>query len=447
MVSSSSSRIPSSPRQRQDKDQRVVQTPYGRGLVVKTRTNDSIQEVELLDWKPARTTNKPPVLYSPQSFSSVAPLVGDDVVCLFGRGRVLSVDEASQKCLVQLTSWRLAQRSTVNCYLSIPTSVSVVRKKTLYEMNCFEKVEYAQEEKNTATRHFLNKDYNLALEHYDRAVTSVRYVQHDANSTNELRADLLVVMITCCNNAGTCCSLLKEYDEAIKFAKNALVLLDALYEKRGLKIHSILNKEGLTDAKLFGEWRVKSLLIKANGYIGKTDYDEAMRVLKDAHHVIESFVETDKLQDPAYHQAAYATLYKQSKEVKRLRAMCLQQKKLQKKKEKQRAQAMFAASPTDAASKTSKSVKISEPASITKEARNGSKNAVLDMSEKVTDEIPTIRTKRSVSFSDDTKPGKDCVAQDSDEELPWYDEHKEALILSGIVGLAVLATVLLRGRK
>jgi len=389
------------------------------------------------------TNNKPPVLYSPQSFSSVAPLVGDDVVCSFGRGRVLSVDNVSQKCLVQLTSWRLAQRSTVNCYLSIP-SVSVVRKKTLYEMNSFEKVEYAQEEKNNATRHFLNKDYNVALEHYDRAVTSVRYVQHDANSTNELRADLLVIMITCCNNAGTCCSILKEYDEAIKFAKNALVLLDALYEKRGLKIHSILNKEGLTDTKLFGEWRVKSLLIKANGYIGKTDYDEATRALKDAHHVIESFVDSDKLQDPAY-QAAYAALYKQSKEVKRLRATCLQQKKLQKKKEKQRAQAMFA-SPTNA-SKTSKSVKISEPASSITEARNGSKNAVLDMSEKVTDEIPTIRTKRSVSFSDDTKPGKDCVAQESDEELPWYDEHKEALILSGIVGLAVLATVLFRGRK
>ena len=109
---------------------------------------------------------------------------------------------------------------------------------------------------------------------------------------------------------------------------------------------------------------------------------------------------------------------------------------------------MFAASPTDAASKTSKSVKISEPASSSiKEARNGSKNAVLDMSEKVTDEIPTIRTKRSVSFSDDTKPGKDCVPQEDEDELPWYDEHKEALILSGIVGLAALATVLLRGRK
>ena len=443
-MASSAARIPP-PRQRQDKDQKVVTTPYGRGLVVRTRTHDSIQEVELLDWKAARTTNKAPMLYSAQSFSSVPPVVGDDVVCLFGRGRVVSIDQLS-KCVVELTSWRLAQRCTVKCYLSI-ASVSVVRKKTLYEMNSFEKVEYAQAQKQIATRHFQKKEYNLALEHYDKAVTSVRYVQHDASSTNELRADLLVVMITCCNNAGTCCSLLKEYDEAIKFANNALVLLDALYEKRGLKIHSILNKEGLTDTRLFGEWRVKSLLIKANGYIGKTEYDEALGALKDAHHVIETFTETDRLQDPAY-QASYANLYKQNKEVKRLRATCLQQKKLQKKKEKQRAQAMFA-SPT--ASKTNgKSVKISEPdASTKKSKKKDSTDAVLDMSEsdEPAEEIPKIRTKRSVSFSDDTKPGKDCIPEEDEDELPWYDEHKEAIILSGIVGLAALATVLIRGRK
>ena len=421
----------------------MVRTPYGRGLVLRTRSLDKIQEIELLDWQ--TPGKRAPILYSATTFPSVAPMVDDDVVSLYGRGRVVKVNPNNHTCTIELTNWRLAQRSTVKCHLR-QSDVCVVRKKTLYEMNAFEKVEYAQQMKQSATNCFIQKDYKSALEHYDRAITSVRFVQHDANSTNELRADLLTVMITCYNNAGTCCILLQEYEEAIKFANNAIVLIDALYEKRGLKIHTILNKEGLSNVKLFGEWRTKSLLIKARGLMERGDYNDALEVLKEAHHVIEKHMETDKLQDPIY-QSSYATLYKQSKDLKRLHATCVQKRKSQKQKEKQRAQAMFASASKKTNGKTNGAANVEKTKPVSE--TNKSVAPVLNTAntDESLDEIPTIQTKRSVSFSDDTKPGTDEFLMEEVEEEPWYEEHKEALILTGVVGLVALTAIFFHPRN
>lgn len=435
----------SSSYRRKDKHQKVVNTPYGRGLIIRTRPEDNVQEVELLDW-PFTLNKKPPILYAAtDSFKSVTPMVGDDVVCLYGRGRVIEINKEENTCVVELSSWRLAQRSSVKCYLSIDNNVWVVRKKTLYEMDAFEKVTYAQEMKQAATDHFQKKQTKEALQEYDKAVAAVRFVQHDSSSTNELRADLLLLMITCCNNAGTCCILLREWNDAIKFATNALVLLEALYEKRGMRVHTILNKEGISDMKLFGEFKTKSLLLQARGYLELGEYNKCLDALKQAHAVISTFVESGDLQDPAYQQS-YQNLHKQSVVLKRMRASCQERRKGELQKEKQRAQAMFGSPPLSATKK--KSVKISEStSSISSEGK-------IETKEPLKDEVPRpTKVKRRVSFSEDTKPGKGGAAEelleyDDMEEQPWYEEHKEALILSGIVGLAALTTtILLRSRK
>lgn len=430
---------------RQDKHQKVVTTPYGRGLVIRTRSEDGIYEIELLDWQTAAAAvgsknKRAPIIYTSIRYPSVTPMVGDDVLCLYGRGRVLSISNDDDKCVVELMSWRLAQRCTVKCFLRL-SDVSVVRKKTLYEMNAFEKVHYAQQVKQTATAHFAKKEYNNALADYDKAVHAVRFVQHDANSTNELRADLLVLMITCCNNAGTCCILLQEWQEAIKFGNNALVLLEALYEKRGMRVHSILNKDGISDAKLFGEWKCKSLLIKARGLLERADYDDSMEALKQAHVAIAMYMESDQLQDADF-QAEYQTLHKQSVLVKRMRATCFQKRKAVKQKEKQRAQAMFG-SPEQ----KKKSVKIASTAETTASENKKASAAEQPTALNMGDDRPPLIKKRSVSFSDDTKPGTDVMNEEEEKEEPWYEEHKEALILSGIVGLAALTTIFLRSRK
>ena len=228
--------------QPEDENQAIVETPYGgRGLVVRTRRETAIQEIRLLEWEMAGVAKLKPMLYTAQSYPSVAPLMGDDVLTTFGRGTVVEL-RPTQVVGVELTHWRLAKRSRVRCYLQ-RKDIRVLRKKTIAEMDGYERVAHAQQLKLQANACFSRKLYDQALLTYAEAVEAVRYVQNDSNSDNQVRADLVTVMITCCNNAGTCCVQLAKWDEAIKFSRNALVLLDALHNKRGLQIHTVLNRD------------------------------------------------------------------------------------------------------------------------------------------------------------------------------------------------------------
>ena len=202
--------------QPKDADQAIVQTPYGRGLILRTRHCDNIKEVQLLEWEsmaPFPTRHKQPIiLYTSVNYPSVHPHVGDDVVCSYGRGRVkdISILPANKpiqqprlKYTIELSSWRLLGRSYVTCHIITPPP-RVVRKHTLSEMDAHEKVELAQSQKLKATEYFSKKkDYALALNAYAGALDAVRNVQHDNSSTNEVRADLIVTMVTCSNNAAT----------------------------------------------------------------------------------------------------------------------------------------------------------------------------------------------------------------------------------------------------
>jgi len=227
-------------------DQKLVKTAFGRGLVVRLRPCGT-QEVRLLEvdesTKEERVASEQfggrdsDIMYTTDELDSVDPVVGDDVICSVGRGRVAkivsvkivkrgeenAVAEAGQagadgdkdddgeqtrqpneqpkqirellKYEVELTSWRLAGRSKVKCYM-YKSALQVVRKKMLSEMNAQERVEFAQRQKISAVKVFKDKQHQHALNLYAGAVDSVRFVQHDANSSNETRADLIEVMVT-----------------------------------------------------------------------------------------------------------------------------------------------------------------------------------------------------------------------------------------------------------
>lgn len=255
-----------------DKDQRIVNTPYGKGIVIRTRKNNAVQqksasmhEIELVgrmidsrEKVPSPTSKKPQMLYTPIKFPSVSPVVGSDVLTKWGRGKVKEIrDDDGKTHVVKLSSWRLANRSSVFCYVSA-RECEVVKPRRIYDMDVFEKVEHANELKQQATAKFKNKDYHGALELFAGAVDAVRYVQHGLNSTNELRADLIVVMITCSNNAALCSSKKEDWERAAKFGQNALVLIEALEEKGSeSKIKKVLNNDGIGDSQLFGSWKVK----------------------------------------------------------------------------------------------------------------------------------------------------------------------------------------------
>merc|ERR1712194_615303 len=97
-----------------------------------------------------------------------------------------------------------------------------------------EKVALAENQKLKATGYFTQKkDYDLALTTFASAVDAVRNVQHDHTSTNTVRADLVVVMVTCSNNAATCCIKMEKWDEASKFAKKCTHSIGCTVWKEG----------------------------------------------------------------------------------------------------------------------------------------------------------------------------------------------------------------------
>ena len=324
----------------EDADQAIVLTPYGRGVVIRTRESDGIREVRLLGWggdgggdgdlDPTATSEEEDdwswrsggdhrncgdahrgrrrssfsvrMMYTPLDHPSPTPTVGDDVVCQYGRGRVVRVSscvpscggrddegggsgeeeeeeeeeekannetmtttkEKKKKYTIALTSWRLdGGRSPATCHVVDPVP-RVVRTRSLSEMSAVERVELAARRKSAAHRHFARGgDYDAALRAYAGAVRAVRDVQHDRHSTNETRADLVSIMVTCSNNAATCSAKLGAWDDARRHAQNALILLDSLHERRGGKLHAALGRGGHVDARIFGEWRVKSHLVVA----------------------------------------------------------------------------------------------------------------------------------------------------------------------------------------
>lgn len=539
-----------------DKDQLVVQTPYGKGLVIKIRSviknesksNDKesssesslyvitpMKEIRLLDWENAMKAgsmsarrSKSTILYTPLEYPSVSVTKGDDVLTPYGRGRVIELikvtirkkslnlggkvkaivnaiehvnengkaadmnhvnghdERVLTKYQVQVNSWRLAGRSKVTCFL-FQEQVKVVRKKTLGEMDAQERVDFAIIQKKSATAVFGKKQYQQALNLYSGAIDAVRFVQHDKNSSNECRADLFEIMVTCSNNSATCCVKLQRWEEANRFAKNALVLLDALYGKRGLKIHMILGRDnGHCDAKLFGEWRVKSHLIKARSMVESNQHDEALQELKAAKDIYTSYTTGEELEKTP--SDSLTRLASQQRELLKLKEVCIKKRKAILKKERARARAMF----SDSNIKSKPSIDKDELAPDSKQksifrenasdcdsqkANGGSsagdlkasdrdsqkvnggniagdlkepkRNEVVDVTEQknknnrqsMTTENNFARTvTKKVSFASELEERH--IIEDDDEEELWYDEHKEALILLGIGSLATISIML-----
>ena len=172
-----------------DKDQKLVITPYGQGLVLRTRQN-KIKEIVLTEWNKSRALGskqkRSNMLYSKTDFPSVKPEIGSDVISTFGRGKVIELRDDDKIVVVRLSSWRLAGRSQVTCYLS-QDHIHVVRPHRTYEMNVHERIEYATKLKVEANSKFSTKDYEGALQLYAEAVDAVRYIQHRKDSTNFVR--------------------------------------------------------------------------------------------------------------------------------------------------------------------------------------------------------------------------------------------------------------------
>ena len=258
------------------------------------------------------------------------------------------------------------------------------------------------------------------------------------------------------------CVKLTKWEEAKKFAQNSLILCDALLAKRGLKIHTILNKEGTIDAKLFGEFRVKSYLVIAMYCLQSNDYEGAIAILKKAKAVALEYIDDlkSKQQCSAVESASLRGLLSQIKEVRRLMTECTEKKKEAKNMEKKRAQAMFSLKnnihdpprstkndDTSINKNTSSNDAINvhnEQTTVTKQTEEPSTPPSLKSS--FNDKSPR-SLRKSVSFSQKPPQIKEFDTSISEKYVPWYSEHKEALMLLTMAGLSVFAFVNIRKRS
>jgi hypothetical protein len=296
---------------------------------------------------------------------------------------------------------------------------------------------------------------------YASAVDALRNIHHDHTSTNEVRADLLLLLITCSNNAATCCIKLEKWEEATKFAQNALILIDALHEKRGKKIHTILKKEGTIDAQLFGEWRVKSYLILARASMEKGDEDVSMALLKKAHFHALGFMDNINAKLPHNRSqeevSSCKSLISQIKDIRRLMAECSGKNKAAKEKEKRRARAMFggAAGAAKKASTESEDEKQQQQTKCTEkdECPKGASKTIAPADEKVRQKkdhpsCSSPASRKCVTFSKRPPQVKefepDAGDHGQDREEAWYNQHKEALIMMAVAGLSAAALISLK---
>jgi tetratricopeptide (TPR) repeat protein len=305
----------------------VCQTFFGTGEVVETRRDTDAGTITI---RHKGSTDVNDGVNS--NLDSLEPAVGDVVLCIYGRGRVLAVRPEKHQVAVRLSSWRLASKTSswVTCYLSTE-AVQVVGDVKVYEMTVDEKVLYAQAIKEQAAQEFADKDYEGALCTYARAVENMRHVHEATASDNnthhhhhhKVSVDVLLLTITCSNNAATCCYLLEQWDEAARFARNSLVLIESLEPKlhRNRMLHAILNQSGYTDSKLFGEWRVKSLLTIAQAFAESKKYEQALGIIEEARDVIHIYSAEEYKKQPALSDSI-KTLRANEKQAKKLKKVC-----------------------------------------------------------------------------------------------------------------------------
>jgi hypothetical protein len=290
----------------------VYQTSDGQGAVIETRRdkNGTISLYEERARTPSTESDE-----CENYLAGVEPAIGHDVICSYGKGRIFGIRSAEKMVVVRLSSWRLAGSSRVTCYLST-SAVRVVGIKKLYEMSVQEKLEYARAVKGQAYNEFISKDYLAACQTYARAIEAMRcrdddslmdasFYSDDALSVSSSTSgsssatkgtDLVLLMITCSNNAATCCSVIKKWDDAASFARQALALIAGLEAKRGNRMHKVLNKAFFTDAKIFGEWRVRGLLISARAAWGKHNAKGVIDITRSARQVIAFYTDAEYIE-------------------------------------------------------------------------------------------------------------------------------------------------------
>ncbi len=407
-----------------------LRTPYGVGVVkregVKTPGGSAVasSRIELSDWSLADGVK--PSLFSFDDTMEVIPPpleIGCDVTTQYGRGKLTAL--TSTKATVVLTEWRLAGLSRVTCHLS-PKDCYFAKKKLFKELSAVEKIDRANELREEAKQTLSSKDYSKAGALYQQAIFLINTVDNDSVKADMDRAQLIECLIACSNNAAFTGLQLKEYKDVVQHARNSIMLIDAMETKKGGKVNKAFNTMGIDDDKLFVDWRVKSLYYQAQALSRLGEYSDAKQLLSRA--------------------IAYAKdggMEGMRGKMEQLFENCKLREAHRRKKEKEAARKMFkgakkAKSPTRANGATASASKgATAPGSVS-------------ASSPVPSTVPRVPTSApeptpEPTESDTTRPTE--AEDDDEEEQPFFEQHKEALILTGMLGLLTGAALLLNRRR
>ena len=267
-----------------------VTTIFGIG-VVQTVKDDGMTTILLSNWIMA--DNKSPTLYmNPQSFEKIAdaPVVkGDKVDTIFGQGFVDDIRDDGISAII-LTNWKLANNQSPTLYMNShsfkkiatkPISTNDMIKSAAAELFAKQKADREAAEKSVDTavackeagaRYFKAGDFAAAKMQYQEALGYAQGLQQEVS--NELKARIFELCVPLHTNVALCAMKVKDYADSIVFAKNSLMLIDALSNKlKDSAIWRILQDRGRTQTKLLVDMKKKSLFLlgKAEYFSGRSD--------------------------------------------------------------------------------------------------------------------------------------------------------------------------------
>ena len=323
----------------------------------------------------------------------------------------------------------------MKCYLS-PSDVTYTPKKKFTQLSSMEKIESANEKRNAGKAVLSTKDYSAAATLYNQAVFMLNTIDNDKVSDNHERAALLECMIACLNNAAFCYLQMKEYREVVQQSRNAMLLIDAIETKRGGKVHgAIMRFKGMSDMKLFVEWRTKAIIYCSTALAETNEPGDAVELLKRGIATTAAGA-----------VAGIPGIKLLDGKVKKLMVACKQRKDMADKKEKKAAMKMFggpAAKTTATEPRAGEQLKNVDDLKSVQAVRNAVKAAPPPPPQKPAS-LPAPPSRPDADRAGGGGGGKE--EEEEGGEAPWYEEHFEAMVLGGVVG-AIAVGFLAFGRR
>ena len=288
-----------------------MKTPYGECVV------DSVRETPFrsvlctpVEWKLADySSSQPRFFLNPRDVRKKLLVPGDLVKCAYGgAGKIVEVRQSHY--VVTLDNWQLADGKSPVLYLMHSAVTVDAEAQKAAELHKRKRAQWnnlltiAVSNKDKAAGLFKKKDFDGAKKAYLDALSALNNLGTEL--PDSFRAEVLEHTIPCHNNIALCSMKNRQYDEAIAYANNGVMLVDALDgqitkgagaahggsgERKLSMVWMAFKRRGMTYEKLIRDWKKKSLFYKGKAAYLAKDYNQAIENLAMALAVLNTPLE------------------------------------------------------------------------------------------------------------------------------------------------------------